>query len=101
MNQYTNKYCELNKNRSRLKINYKRLAYVSLFQYIYIMSFNKEIIGYNNQLYEVVRKFKDHPDFPIAEAKDYYLCETVLKKEGILYICRIIEDAQVIEETYE
>lgn len=70
---------------------------MSLFQYIYIMSFNKEIIGYNNQLYEVVRKFKDHPDFPTVEAKDYYLCETVLKKEGILYICRIIEDAQVIE----
>jgi len=61
------------------------------------MSFNKEIISYNNNLYEVVRKFKDHPDFPITEAKEYYLCETVLKKDGILYICRIIEEAQVIE----
>jgi len=61
------------------------------------MSFNKEIISYNDHLYEVVRKFKDHPDFPTTEAKDYYLCETVLRKEGILYICRIIEEAQVIE----
>ncbi len=61
------------------------------------MSFNKEIISYNDHLYEVVRKFKDHPDFPTTEAKDYYLCETVLRKEGILYICRVIEDAQVIE----
>ena len=42
-----------------------------------------------------------HPDFPIAEAKEYYLSETVLRKEGILYICRIIEEAQVIEETHE
>jgi hypothetical protein len=65
------------------------------------MSFNKEIISYNDNLYEVVRKFKDHPDFPTTEAKEYYLCETVLKKEGILYICRIIEEAQVIEETHE
>ena len=61
------------------------------------MSFNKEIISYNNHLYEVIRKFKDHPNFPTTEAKEYYHCETVLKKEGILYICRIIEDAQVIE----
>ncbi len=65
------------------------------------MSFNKDIISYNDHLYEVVRKFKDHPDFPTTEAKEYYHCETVLRKDGILYICRIIEDAQVIEETYE
>jgi hypothetical protein len=65
------------------------------------MSFNKDIISYNDQLYEVVRKFKDHPDFPVDAAKECYLSETVLKKDGILYICRIIEDAQVIEETYE
>jgi len=61
------------------------------------MSFNKEIISYNDHLYEVVRKFKDHPDFPTTEAKEYYHCETVLRKDGILYICRIIEEAQVIE----
>lgn len=65
------------------------------------MSFNKEIISYNDNLYIVVRKFKDHPNFPIAEAKEYYLSETVLRKEGTLYICRIIEEAQVIEETHE
>jgi hypothetical protein len=65
------------------------------------MSFNKEIISYNDNLYIVVRKFKDHPDFPTTEAKEYYLSETVLRKEGILYICRIIEEAQVIEETHE
>jgi hypothetical protein len=61
------------------------------------MSFSKEIISYNDHLYEVVRKFKDHPDFPTTEAKEYYHCETVLRKDGILYICRIIEEAQVIE----
>ncbi len=74
---------------------------MSLFWYIYIMSFNKEIISYNDNLYIVVRKFKDHPNFPVDAAKEYYLSETVLRKEGILYICRIIEHAQVIEETYE
>lgn len=65
------------------------------------MSFNKEIISYNNNLYEIIRKFKDHFDFPTTQAKKYYVCDTVLRKEGILYICRIIQDAQVIEETHE
>lgn len=62
------------------------------------MSFNKEIVAFNDKLYIIVRKFRDHPDFPITEAKEYYMCDTVLRKEGILYVCRIIEEAQVIEE---
>lgn len=62
------------------------------------MSFNKQVINFNNKLYIVKRTFKDHPDFPTTEAKEYYLADTVLRKEGILYICRTIEDAQVIEE---
>ena len=62
------------------------------------MSFNREVAAFNNKLYIVVRKFHDYPNFPIAEAKEYYLADTVLRKEGILYICQTIEDAQVIEE---
>ena len=62
------------------------------------MSFNREVAAFNNKLYIVVLKFHDYPNFPIAEAKEYYLADTVLRKEGILYICRTIEDAQVIEE---
>jgi len=61
------------------------------------MSFNKEIISYNDNLYEVIRKFHDHPDFPVTEAKSYYLSETILRRDGILYVCRIIEEAQIIE----
>lgn len=62
------------------------------------MSFNKQVIHFNDKLFIVQRTFRDHPDFPTAEAKDYYHCDTVLKKEGILYICQAIQDAQVIEE---
>jgi hypothetical protein len=74
---------------------------VSLFWYIYIMTFNKQVISYKDNLYIIQRTFKDHHDFPITEAKEYYFCDTVLRKDGILYLCRIIEDAQVIEETHE
>lgn len=62
------------------------------------MSFNREVVAFNDKLYIIVRKFRDHPDFPITEAKEYYMCDAVLRKEGILYVCRIIEEAQVIEE---
>lgn len=62
------------------------------------MSFNREVVAFNDKLYIIVRKFRDHPDFPITEAKEYYMCDTVLRKEGILYVCRMIEEAQVIEE---
>ena len=62
------------------------------------MSFNKQVIAFNDKLLIVQRTFKDHPDFPVSEAKEYYDCDTVLKKDGILYICKTIQDAQVIEE---
>ena len=62
------------------------------------MSFNKEIAAFNDKLYIIVRKFRDHHAFPTTEAKEYYFCDTVLRKDGLLYICQTIEDAQVIEE---
>jgi len=63
------------------------------------MFIGKEVISYNNNLYELVRVFREKENFPITEAKEYYNCDTTLKKEGILYFCRLIEEAQIIEET--
>ena len=62
------------------------------------MSFNKQVIQFDDHYYIVHRTFKDHPDFPTTEAKEYYNCDTILKKEGILYVCRQVQEAQVIEE---
>lgn len=62
------------------------------------MFIGKEIISYNNNLYELVRTFKDKEGFPVNEAKEYYNCDTTLKKDGVLYFCRLIEDAQIISE---
>jgi protein associated with RNAse G/E len=62
------------------------------------MSFNKQVIYFNDKVYIVRKTFKDHPDFPTAEAKDYFNCDTVLKKDGILYICEQIQEAQIIED---
>ena len=61
--------------------------------------FAKEIVNYKDNLYIVKRKFQDHKDFPIKEAKEVYMCDTALRKNGILYLCQLIEEAEIIEET--
>jgi hypothetical protein len=66
------------------------------------MSFReKQIITFQGNLFVVYRTFRDYPNFPTEEAKEYYMCDTTLRKDGLLYFCRKIEEAQVIEETRE
>lgn len=55
------------------------------------------LIEFNDRLYKVVRTFKDRENFPIEEAKEYYSCDTVLKKDGIYYMCQIIEEPEYEE----
>ena len=55
--------------------------------------FNTEVIQYKGDLYIVKRKFTDHPEFPIQEAKEHFYCDQVLRKEGKLYFCEKIQDA--------
>lgn len=62
------------------------------------MSFReKQIVTFQGNLFIVYRTFRDHPNFPTEEAKEHYMCDTVLRKDGFLYFCRKIEEAQVIE----
>jgi hypothetical protein len=60
-----------------------------------------KIIKFDDKLFQIIRVFNHAPDFPITEAKEYYGCDRCLRRENELYFCRTIEDAQVIEETYE
>ena len=60
--------------------------------------FCKEVIHYKGDLYIVKRKFTDHPDFPNQEMKEYLLCNLVLRKEGKLYFCEKVQDAEIIQE---
>jgi hypothetical protein len=71
---------------------------VSLFCYIYFMILGTEVISFSDNLFQVVRTFRSSESFPIDEVKEYYNCDTVLKREERLYICRKIEEAQVIED---
>ena len=59
----------------------------------------KEIISANDNLYQLIRVLKEaqlnNPN--TEDLKEYFLCDTVLRKQGLLYFCRIIEEIEYEE----
>ena len=59
----------------------------------------KEIISANGNLYQLIRVLKEdqlkNPN--MEDLKEYFLCDTVLRKQGLLYFCRIIEEIEYEE----
>jgi hypothetical protein len=60
----------------------------------YGMGKMKEIIKANGNLYQLVRVLEENklknPDMNIL--KEYFRCDTLLRKQGTLYFCRLIEE---------
>ena len=58
----------------------------------------KQIIYSNDKAYQLVRVLKEdslkNPD--ISVLKQLYHCDTLLRKQGLLYFCRLIEEAEII-----
>ena len=56
----------------------------------------KEIITANDNLYQLVRVLReDQLKNPNTEdLKEYFYCDTVLRKQGLLYFCRLIEEIE-------
>ena len=59
----------------------------------------KEIISANNNLYQLIRVLKENQlkDPNTEDLKEYFFCDTVLRKQGLLYFCRIIEEIEYEE----
>ena len=59
----------------------------------------KEIIYNKDNAYQLVRVLKEdslkNPDMEIL--KEYFLCDTLLRKQGRLYFCRLIEEIEYAE----
>ena len=59
----------------------------------------KEIISANGNLYQLVRTLREdqlkNPN--TGDLKEYFLCDTVLRKQGVLYFCRIIKEIEYEE----
>ena len=59
----------------------------------------KEIISANGNLYQLIRTIReDQLKNPNTEdLKEYFRCDTVLRKQGKLYFCRLIEEIEYEE----
>ena len=61
----------------------------------------KNIIYTKDKAYQLVRVLKEsslkNPDMEIL--KEYFLCDTLLRKQSKLYFCRIIEEIDYEEIT--
>ena len=56
----------------------------------------KEIISANSNMYQLIRTIPENqlnnPDTNIL--KEWFNCDTVLRKQGVLYFCRIIKEIE-------
>ncbi len=59
----------------------------------------KEIINANGNLYQLVRVLKEsqlkNPN--MEDLKRYFYCDTLLRKQGLLYFCRLIKEIEYEE----
>ena len=59
----------------------------------------KKIITANDNLYQLVRTIREdqlkNPN--MEDLKEYFLCDTLLRKQGLLYFCRLIEEIEYKE----
>ena len=59
----------------------------------------KNIIYTKDRAYQLVRKLRENqlknPDMEIL--KEYFLCDKLLRKQGLLYFCRLIKEIEYDE----
>ena len=59
----------------------------------------KEIINANGNLYQLIRILRENQlkNPNMEDLKEYFLCDTLLRKQGRLYFCRLIEEIEYEE----
>ena len=59
----------------------------------------KQIITANGNLYQLIRVITEsrlkNPD--MEDLKKYFYCDTLLRKQGMLYFCRLIKEIEYEE----
>ena len=59
----------------------------------------KQIITANDNLYQLVRTIREdqlkNPN--MEDLKEYFNCDTLLRKQGMLYFCRLIKEIEYEE----
>ena len=60
-----------------------------------------QYINFNNRLFIIKRTFKESElksDFDTNIMKQWTMSDTLLRKDGVLYCCELVQDAQIIEQ---
>ena len=59
----------------------------------------KEIIYANDKAYQLVRVLKENDlkNPNMEDLKRYFYCDTLLRKQSLLYFCRLIKDIEYEE----
>jgi hypothetical protein len=60
-----------------------------------------QYINFNNNLYIVRRKFKTDqlkPNFDTNLMKEWTRTDVLLRKDGLLYCCELVPNAEIIEQ---
>ncbi len=58
-----------------------------------------QILEYNNEKYVLKRTLQESSlisNYNSEDIKEHYFVDTILKKNGVLYLCNKIEDAQLV-----
>jgi hypothetical protein len=60
----------------------------------------KQVLNFQNNLYIVERIIRETciKEQCVMEYKNYLMCDSVLKKDGMYYFVNKIDEAQIIEE---
>ena len=64
------------------------------------LPYKREFIRFKDDLYDIVRKYaetKVKVD-KIDDLRQSLTCDITLKKDGLLFFCRKIEEAQIVEQ---
>ena len=63
--------------------------------------FNYQFVNYKGKMYLVKRIIKADslkPDFDTNVMKQWTMSDTLLRKDGLLYCCETVLDAEIIEQ---
>lgn len=64
------------------------------------MSFNRQIINFNDQLLIIKRRIREshlQPNYEVDVLKEWFRVDMILRKDGFLYLCETIQDVKIIE----
>jgi hypothetical protein len=57
-----------------------------------------ELIKVGDDLYTVERKILESKGVNVDDFKSFTKCTNVFRRDGLLYFCRIVDEAQIVED---